>query len=221
MFALEMDKSISVAAKMVDQVDTTFRRPVRRGIEYDQLNDLRSNITSVSLSLLGDRWICNISDDGMFRVKDIRNCIDELILPTWPEPTQWVKYIPIKINIFGWRAQRDCLPTRANLIRRGVALEWWDLDWQPWFSFSTWETWFSSIKLAPNNKKLLEGVFYIAWWSIWVFRNRLLFDDKFPSREDVGSGVGQCGVRRWGTKAGKTGWQIGGNRGNSAVHSTF
>ncbi|GJQ94656.1 RNA-directed DNA polymerase, eukaryota [Tanacetum coccineum] len=49
----------------------------------------------------------------------------------------------------------------------------WDLDWQPWSSFSTWDTWFSSIKLAPNNKKLLEGVFYVAWWSIWVFRNRL------------------------------------------------
>ncbi|GJU10344.1 RNA-directed DNA polymerase, eukaryota [Tanacetum coccineum] len=215
MFALEMDKNISVAAKMVDQVDTTFRRPVRGGIEYDQLNDLRSYIASVSLSLSGDRWICNISDDGMFIVKDIRNCIDELILPAWPEPTQWVKYIPIKINIFGWRARRDCLPTRANLIRRGVALEssdcpicglyvedikhvlfqcdmaqsvlrricrWWDLDWQPWSSFSTWDTWFSSIKLAPNNKKLLEGVFYVAWWSIWVFRNRLLFDDKPPSR---------------------------------------
>nr|GEU97638.1 RNA-directed DNA polymerase, eukaryota [Tanacetum cinerariifolium] len=32
-------------------------------------------------------------------------------------------YIPIKVNVFSWRARRDCLPTRVQLIRRGVPLE--------------------------------------------------------------------------------------------------
>ncbi|GKC01049.1 RNA-directed DNA polymerase, eukaryota [Tanacetum coccineum] len=63
------------------------------------------------------------SGDGRFRVKDIRNLIDDLILPSWSEPTRWVKFIPIKINIFVWRARRDCLPTRTNLIRRGVYMD--------------------------------------------------------------------------------------------------
>nr|GFB68654.1 retrovirus-related Pol polyprotein from transposon TNT 1-94 [Tanacetum cinerariifolium] len=36
--------------------------------------------------------------------------------------------------------------------------------------------------------------------------------------EDVGSGVGQCGVRRWGTKAGKVLLSFGGKRWNSAEH---
>ncbi|GJT08560.1 RNA-directed DNA polymerase, eukaryota [Tanacetum coccineum] len=67
-------------------------------------------------------------------------------------------------------------------VLAALFFRWWDLDWQPWSSFSTWDTRFSSIKLAPNNKKLLEGVFYVAWWSIWMFWNRLLFDDKPPSR---------------------------------------
>nr|GEZ86181.1 RNA-directed DNA polymerase, eukaryota [Tanacetum cinerariifolium] len=66
-----------------------------------------------------DRWVCNISGDGKFSIKDIRNAIDDLFLPSWTEPTRWVKSIPIKINIFAWRARRDCLPTRVNLIRRG------------------------------------------------------------------------------------------------------
>ncbi|GKD11921.1 RNA-directed DNA polymerase, eukaryota, partial [Tanacetum coccineum] len=217
-FALEMDKTITVAAKMASLVDSSFRRPVRGGIEHVQFNELRSYIDSVTLSNSHDRWICNMSGDGIFRVKDIRNSIDDLMLPSWLEPTKWVKYVPIKINIFGWRARRDCLPTRANLIRRGVYMEfsncpicglyvedthhvlfqcdlaqsvlrricrWWDLDWQTWSSFSTWDAWFSSIRLAPNNKKLLEGVFYVAWWSIWVFRNRLLFDDKAPARSMI------------------------------------
>ncbi|GKD46079.1 RNA-directed DNA polymerase, eukaryota [Tanacetum coccineum] len=218
MYALELDKQIFVADKMAAQVDASFRRPVRGGIELNQFNDLVSFIDSVSLSSSHDRWVCNASGDGNFRVKDIRNFIDDLFLPSRPETTRWVKFIPIKINVFTWRARRDCLPTRANLIRRGVFMEsvncpicglheenahhifsqcdlaqavlrricrWWDLDWQFWTSFSSWNLWFSSVRLTSNIKSLLEGVFSIAWWSIWVFRNRLLFDDKPPSRSTI------------------------------------
>ncbi|GJS82823.1 RNA-directed DNA polymerase, eukaryota [Tanacetum coccineum] len=211
MFALEMEKNCMVATKMAAPVDASFRRSVRGGIELVQFNELRAILESVSLSHSLDRWICNASSDGSFRVKDIRNLIDDLILPSGSGPTKWMKYVPIKINIFVWRARRDCLPTRVNLMRRGVVMEstdcsiyglvkegahhillqcdlahsvlrricrWWDIDWQSWSSFHTWDGWFSSIKIASNNKKILEGVFYVAWWSIWVFRNRLLFDDK-------------------------------------------
>nr|GEV80857.1 RNA-directed DNA polymerase, eukaryota [Tanacetum cinerariifolium] len=178
MFALEMEKNCMVATKMVAPVDASFRRSVRGGIELVQLNELRAILDSVSLSHSHDRWICNASSDGSFRVKDIRNPIDDLILPSGSVQTKWMKYIPIKINIFVWRARRDGLPTRENLI-------WWDIDWQSWSSFHTWDGWFSSIKIAPNNKKILEGVFYVAWWSIWVFRNRLLFDDKIPVRSMI------------------------------------
>nr|GEW69158.1 RNA-directed DNA polymerase, eukaryota, reverse transcriptase zinc-binding domain protein [Tanacetum cinerariifolium] len=122
MFALETDKQSTVAAKIA-QVDGSFRRPVRGGLEQDQFNKLISSIDSVSLSSSQDRWVCNASGDGSFRVKDIRNLIDDLILPSWSEPTRWVKFIPIKINIFVWRARRDCLPTRYNLVRRGVFID--------------------------------------------------------------------------------------------------
>ncbi|PWA87350.1 reverse transcriptase domain, Reverse transcriptase zinc-binding domain protein [Artemisia annua] len=169
MFALESDKKISVAEKMVMPVDYSFRRPVRGGIEQQQLIDLASTMDSVSLSSSHDRW----------------------------------------------RARRDCLPTRVNLIRRGVTLEssicplclsceedvhhvlfqcdlaravlrrvcrWWNLDWQLWSSFSDWYLWFSSIRISFKVKSLLEGVFCVAWWSIWVLRNRTIFDDNPPTR---------------------------------------
>ncbi|GKE29664.1 RNA-directed DNA polymerase, eukaryota, partial [Tanacetum coccineum] len=82
MYALELDKQISVADKMAAQVDASFRRPVRGGIELNQFNDLVSFIDSVSLSSSHDRWVCNASGDGNFRVKDIRNSIDDLFLPS-------------------------------------------------------------------------------------------------------------------------------------------
>nr|GEW51031.1 RNA-directed DNA polymerase, eukaryota [Tanacetum cinerariifolium] len=107
---LEMEKNCMVATKMAAPVDASFRRSVRRGIELVQFNELRAILKSVSLSHSHDMWIYNASSDGSFRVKDIRNLIDDLILSSGSVPTKWMKYVPIKINIFVWRARRDCLP---------------------------------------------------------------------------------------------------------------
>ncbi|GKE41515.1 ribosomal protein L7Ae/L30e/S12e/Gadd45, partial [Tanacetum coccineum] len=46
-----------------------------------------------------------------------------LFLPSSDVETRWVKFIPIKVNVFSWRARRDRLPTRVNLSRRGVLLD--------------------------------------------------------------------------------------------------
>ncbi|GKC99458.1 RNA-directed DNA polymerase, eukaryota [Tanacetum coccineum] len=77
----------------------------------------------VSLSQSKDRWVCDLSGGEVFQVSVIRNFLDNLFLPSHSEPTRWIKYIPIKINVFAWRARRDYLPTRANLNRRGIILE--------------------------------------------------------------------------------------------------
>nr|GEW72796.1 RNA-directed DNA polymerase, eukaryota [Tanacetum cinerariifolium] len=97
--------------------------PIRGGVEQQQRTDLALLMDSVSLSSSQDRWVCDLSSDGEFRVKEIRNYIYDMFLHVHPEPTRWVKYIPIKVNVFACRARRDCLPTRVQLIRRGVTLE--------------------------------------------------------------------------------------------------
>nr|GEU83231.1 RNA-directed DNA polymerase, eukaryota, nucleotide-binding alpha-beta plait domain protein [Tanacetum cinerariifolium] len=51
-----------------------------------------------------------------------------------------------------------------------------------WGSFSDWNLWFSTIRLKSKVKSLLAGVFNVAWWSIWVFRNRVVFYGSTPSR---------------------------------------
>nr|GEW57262.1 RNA-directed DNA polymerase, eukaryota [Tanacetum cinerariifolium] len=206
---------ISVADKMAMSLQSTFRRPTRSGSELQQVQNLVSLLDTIYLSYVQDRWICNVSSDGVYRVRDVRNNIDDLLLSRSPDATRRVKFIPIKINIFAWRARRDCLPTRVNLIRRGVSVasvlcltcsldeddgqhvffrcelaqdvlrrvcRWWDLNWQQWLSFSDWNSWFSSIWLNSRIKSLLEGVFNVAWWYIWGFRNRSILDDNTPSR---------------------------------------
>ncbi|GJZ21460.1 RNA-directed DNA polymerase, eukaryota [Tanacetum coccineum] len=166
----------------------------------------------------GDRWICDLTGDGEFKVKAVRNSLDDLFLPSQAVATRWVKFIPIKVNVFAWRARRDRLPTRLNLSRRGVVLDsilcplcdadvedvhhvmfrcdmalsvlrkicwWWELDWQVLSSFSDWNGWFLSIRLPSFIKSILEGVFCVAWWRIWMFRNQLIFDASPPRRSVV------------------------------------
>nr|GEU30160.1 RNA-directed DNA polymerase, eukaryota [Tanacetum cinerariifolium] len=195
LFALEMDKVPTVASKLgSSSVDASFRRSVRDGVERQQWDDLIS-------------------------------VLDDIFLPSAADATRWVKYIPIKINVFAWRAQLDRLPTRSNLVRRGVVLDsslcplcglvpedihhvlfrcdtaklvfhricrWWDLDWHDLLSFSDWNAWFSAIRLLSRIKLILEGVFYVAWWHLWVYRNQSIFAATPPRRSVIFDDIVSC-----------------------------
>ncbi|GJW22076.1 RNA-directed DNA polymerase, eukaryota [Tanacetum coccineum] len=219
LFALEVDKEASVASKMgSSSVADSFRRQIRDGSERQQWSDLSVLLQPVILSSSIDRWFCDLNGDGVFRVRDVRISIDDLLLPSSGRPTRWVKFIPIKTNIFIWRARLDRIPTRCNLAIRGVALDsslcplcglvpedvahvlfrcevsqhilrkicrWWDLVWFDVLNFSEWDGWFDSVRLPFKLKLLLEGVFCAAWWHIWVFRNRSIFDVIPPRRSTL------------------------------------
>nr|GEX24009.1 hypothetical protein [Tanacetum cinerariifolium] len=62
----------------------------------------------------------DLNGSGSFRVSDVRNFLDDFFLPKDDRGTRWVKSIPIKINVFAWRVSLDRLPSRVNLIRRGI-----------------------------------------------------------------------------------------------------
>nr|GEW38772.1 RNA-directed DNA polymerase, eukaryota [Tanacetum cinerariifolium] len=128
---------------------------------------------------------------------------DNLFLPSLVVATRWVKHVPIKVNIFAWRARLDRLPTRGNLISRGVLL---DSSYCPNYlategSHHLFLSWFSSIRLPVKLKAILEGVFFTSWWHLWLFRNRLLFDTSPPRRsvpfEDIVSSSFLWSVNRY------------------------
>ncbi|GJX99040.1 hypothetical protein Tco_0356059 [Tanacetum coccineum] len=50
-----------------------------------------------------DRWVWTLNGNGLFRVSDIRILIDDFFLPKDEVATRWIKYFPIKINIFAWK----------------------------------------------------------------------------------------------------------------------
>nr|GEX49687.1 RNA-directed DNA polymerase, eukaryota [Tanacetum cinerariifolium] len=100
----------------------SFCRIARGGIEEYQLSQLRLLLKPVILSHSEDRWVWILSNDGGFRVKDVRRLLDDFFLPKSEVATRWVKCVPIKINVFAWRVSLDRLPTRLNLIRRNISV---------------------------------------------------------------------------------------------------
>nr|GEW15928.1 RNA-directed DNA polymerase, eukaryota, reverse transcriptase zinc-binding domain protein [Tanacetum cinerariifolium] len=91
LFALELDKHVSVESKLLSSMESSFRRNVRGGIEQHTLEELTSTLETVSLSNSSDRWICDLTSDGVFRVKVVRNCIDDIFLPSQVIDTRWVR----------------------------------------------------------------------------------------------------------------------------------
>ncbi|GJZ43010.1 RNA-directed DNA polymerase, eukaryota, partial [Tanacetum coccineum] len=218
LYALETNKDISVADKLHPSLSFSWRRSVRGGIESHQFNHLSSLLDYVSLSNSEDRWVCDLSGDGVFRVKDVRNLLDEFFLPKSNVPTRWVKFILNKVNIFAWKLFLNRLPTRSNLAKRKVSIDtdvcpvcdsaqeevahvffccslardltrlicrWWNLDEHLFSSYAEWLSWFNSLRLGSKLKAILEGVFYITWWSVWNFRNHLLFASTKPRKESI------------------------------------
>ncbi|GKC40921.1 RNA-directed DNA polymerase, eukaryota [Tanacetum coccineum] len=119
-YALDEDKDCSVAAKLQGAFDLSLRRHVRGGAESQQLAQLQELIGSTILANADDRWYWDLNGSGVFCVKDVRNLLDESFLPKDDIATRWIKFIPIKINVFAWKVYLDRLPTRLNLLHRGV-----------------------------------------------------------------------------------------------------
>ncbi|GJS69137.1 RNA-directed DNA polymerase, eukaryota [Tanacetum coccineum] len=119
-YALEVNKMCTVADKLQGSVDLSLRRTIRGGIETQQLCHLQDFLGPVMLSNSVDRWVWDLNGSGVFRVKDVRNLLDESFLPKDATATRWIKYMPIKINVFSWKVSLDRLPTRLNLERRNV-----------------------------------------------------------------------------------------------------
>nr|GEU62706.1 RNA-directed DNA polymerase, eukaryota [Tanacetum cinerariifolium] len=82
-----------------------------------------------------------------------------------------------------WRLQAICFfqCVLSKQIMRKVS-SWWNVDYTDVSSYEEWRVWLVSIRIPNKQKSMMEGVFYGLWWSIWNFRNKLLFDNKTPKK---------------------------------------
>ncbi|GJU84385.1 hypothetical protein Tco_1291931 [Tanacetum coccineum] len=142
------------------------------GAERQQWDDLSSIMNSVVLSSSKDRWTCDLSGDGEFKVKVIRNFIDDLFLPSSDVATRWVKFIPIKVNVISWRARRDSMLFFRCDVDGCSSLKFvvgGDLDGRRLF-FSDWMLGLS-FRLSYRLKSILGRCFLCAfgWQNLEAF----------------------------------------------------
>ncbi|GKB84663.1 RNA-directed DNA polymerase, eukaryota, reverse transcriptase zinc-binding domain protein [Tanacetum coccineum] len=70
-----------------------------------------------------DVWQWKFVDEESFTVRSVRNSLEVILLPFSSTATRWCKILPIKVNVFVWRAMLNRLPTRLNLDRRGIDMD--------------------------------------------------------------------------------------------------
>ncbi|GJU71994.1 RNA-directed DNA polymerase, eukaryota [Tanacetum coccineum] len=183
-FSKETDKDSAVASKLGSpSLEVSFRRSVLDGVERQQLFDLNSLTGSLILSSSKDRWICDLNGDGEFRVKDLDRLstrsnlirrgvvLESPLCPMCGPIPEDIHHVIFRCDIAQFIFRRIC--------------RWWDLDWHDLFSFSDWHAWFSAIRLTSRLKLILEGVFYIAWWHLWAYRNQTIFAETSPRRSVI------------------------------------
>ena len=61
LFALELNKVVSVADKLNGSLADSFRKDVRGGCESHQMEALNSLLASISSSNSRDRWFCDLA----------------------------------------------------------------------------------------------------------------------------------------------------------------
>lgn len=91
-----------------------------RGCEKGEL-ELMQLLSNVSLeSHQQDSWHCDFVVDGSFSVRMLARTLDDKWAEHNPIPPVKQRLLPMKVNLFLWRARRDFLPCYLQLAMRGL-----------------------------------------------------------------------------------------------------
>ncbi|KAJ9547493.1 hypothetical protein OSB04_020036 [Centaurea solstitialis] len=99
-----------------------WRRTPRDGREIQMIKRIEERCERIPIGQGEEKWHWELDKDGVFSVASLRLAMDDMSLPRGGPRISENKSVPIKVKITSWRAARDSLPTKINLIRRGVAL---------------------------------------------------------------------------------------------------
>ncbi|XP_035832831.1 uncharacterized protein LOC118481723 [Helianthus annuus] len=89
-------------------------------LQFQQLNDLLQGFLLTSGS---DRWLWNLDPAGQFNVGSMKRMIIELNQTRPDYIVKWNSWIPKKVGLVAWQAQKERLPTRVALSKRGIAIQ--------------------------------------------------------------------------------------------------
>ncbi|GJV76279.1 ALP1-like protein [Tanacetum coccineum] len=158
-------------------------------VMFPRVYALDENKSDVVLSDSRDEWKWTLDSKG-FSVTSACTHIDEHILNGFPMSIRWSGCVPIKVNVFMWRLRLDKLPTLMNMDRKGIDVDsfcapWCDLDIPELHNIAKWLSWVDDCQVSKKARLVLEGVVATMMWSLWNFRNTLIFLDSKPKKATI------------------------------------
>ncbi|KAJ0890151.1 putative reverse transcriptase zinc-binding domain-containing protein [Helianthus annuus] len=78
-------------------------------------------VSSFPFSSEKDKWVWSNGGKG-FSVNAVKIILERAVFCLGSRVCDWVKWIPIKINVFVWRACLNRIPVAVNLIKRGMTM---------------------------------------------------------------------------------------------------
>ncbi|XP_076893436.1 uncharacterized protein LOC143545418 [Bidens hawaiensis] len=127
LFALEVNKFCTIEERLsLVQSDSSPRWAWKRGLNLVERQLLQvcwgrvQQLLSVSYEDGGWFW----GEDGCnaFSTKGLRRDIESLMFGQENYVHQWLKWVPIKVNAFIWRAVVNKIPTMESLTKRGIQI---------------------------------------------------------------------------------------------------
>ncbi|GKC88619.1 RNA-directed DNA polymerase, eukaryota, reverse transcriptase zinc-binding domain protein [Tanacetum coccineum] len=181
-YLLDTDKSCSIASRvrLLDWSSVLRRNP--RGGSRDpssgfSVASVRSLVDSHMLDTVNDstRWNKNIPikvNVFLWRLKlnklpsrvnlDRRGIeIESILCPSCHEDIETINH-----SFFNYGMAKDLWSLLAK---------WWELDISVCSNIAEWFEWFDSLRVPSKVRLFLEGVTGTLMWSIWNYRNNLIF----------------------------------------------
>nr|GEV11082.1 hypothetical protein [Tanacetum cinerariifolium] len=123
-YALEACKSVTVGDKLAQSsLSHSFRRMLRGGSEHLQFFAFTEMMKQVILVPVSDRWTWTLNNSGEFSVASVRKLIDDKVCSGGEQITNWIRYVPNKVNIHAWKVMTNLLATKFNILRRGIDID--------------------------------------------------------------------------------------------------
>ncbi|KAJ0703738.1 putative reverse transcriptase zinc-binding domain-containing protein [Helianthus annuus] len=119
LFALEAEKGVTVANRFTSLGWLgEWRRNPATGSEISELLALSDELMGMTLNGGPDKWVWEVDPSGLFTVQSCKRILNAYTVPYFP--FNWCNWVPKKINVFGWQAEQERLPTLVALHKRKI-----------------------------------------------------------------------------------------------------
>ncbi|KAL4583053.1 hypothetical protein LXL04_007617 [Taraxacum kok-saghyz] len=99
-----------------------WSRPPGSASELAEFVACCGEVSTFGFSPSSDKWIWGGYPTGTFSVRSLRSLWVSNTFSSLDYVHNWNNLVPLKLNFFGWRAVLNRLPSKTELIKRGVAL---------------------------------------------------------------------------------------------------